>query len=130
MNTDTPDGVWEGIETCPMHQAEADMSCQVCSDEMTARTARLEQMQAECAQRMKGLSQAGVGFPHAAADHIRLETLIDMILTGRSAFVFEGESGRRLIETLKSMQRDHITPAKPGLTVVRGNGGIPKEPRP
>ena len=134
MRTDSADALWDGVPLCPLHTSdtpghdqEADPECDGCVKEMEARSAVIDNLQREAQKRMDGLRQAGLQFPPQAVDHIRLELLIDSIIHGRNAYLFEGEAGRRLVETMKAMQREHtsqtIAPDK-RLTVVR-NGQRP-----
>lgn len=126
METKDPNDIWAGITLCAAHPSDADTDCDYCQNEMTARGAVIEQMQAEAAHRLKGLSQSGVDYPTYAIDHIRLELLIEVMIGGRNSYLFEGEAGRRVIEHMKVLQRETtrqtLAPEK-RLTVI--NNGRP-----
>jgi hypothetical protein len=96
------------IENCPVHphQFDPDEDCDGCKKEVTARTARIEQLQAEAQQRVAGLARQGVGFPAQALDSLKVDILWHTIFQGRQAFLAEEELGRQAIELIKSIQSD------------------------
>lgn len=126
MDIESPEAIWDGIETCPVHAVQWDEDCSGCEAEATARGAVIEQMQAEAAQRVKGLARAGVPFSQMAIDMIKVQIIWENIFTGRQAYLAEGEMGRRALQMMKAIQSDvsrrELAPEQ-RLTVVKNHHG-------
>jgi hypothetical protein len=122
------------IENCPVHPHQfeepdehGNIECEGCTNEIAARTAAIEQMQAEAQQRVAGLARSGVGFPHQALDAIKVDIIWGALFTGRQAYLAEEELGKRALDMVKAMQSDvnraQLTqPMQGGLHVVNGKG--------
>jgi hypothetical protein len=123
------------IENCPVHPTQFDLDehgnsgCEGCTNEIAARTAEIEQLQAECQQRVAGLAREGIGFPHQALDALKVDIMWGAMFQGRMAYEAETELGKRALDMIKAMQSDAnkarlMQPAQQGgLHVVKNGKG-------
>lgn len=127
MDYNDPNAIWAGVVPCMVHQ-HMDEDCEGCTNEVSARGARLEQMQAEAGDRLNGIArQGGPQMPPSVIESARLEVLLDSLFTNpKDRLRYEGEVGRRVMLSIKHMQEQT---KQPTLHVARGplgKNGIPK----
>lgn len=118
MKYDDPNDIWEGITPCAVHLHHAE-DCEACVAEMSARSARVDQMSADGARLMADIArQGGPGMPPWFQMEARLDVLIDTILSDpKDRLKFEGEVGRRLMKVIKQVHAETKQP-----TLVGANG--------
>lgn len=112
MKYDNPSDIWIGIQSCPEHPDAVSEECEGCDAELTARSARIEQMAAAAQDVLKDITtRGGPSMPPTFLIDTRLEVLIDSVLTEpRDRMRFEGEVGRRAMLVIKQVQQQHKSP--------------------
>lgn len=108
LNYEHPDAIWEGIVACPVHTDVMDEdNCLACEGEFTARNARMEQIIAESQDRQQAIvTNGGPQMPDSLVMQARMEVLIDSVFTNsRDRLKYEGEVGRRIMGSIKEMQK-------------------------
>lgn len=128
----TPDALWASVIPCEDHPMGVEFApnewagCDGCQAEQTARSAVIDQMQAEASERVAGLAQQGAQMPPWVMLEARIDVLLDTVFRDpRNRTLYEGEVGRRIMLSVLDMQRQMREPQKPVLHVARGNQGIP-----
>lgn len=114
MDYENPEAIWANVPVCAAHpmgwqfQPGEQDDCEGCQNELAARGAVIDQMQAEGQSRSKGLAQSGVQIPMDMMNAIKMDLIVDTMFGGdmRNRFLFEGEFGRRVLNTLKQLQSD------------------------
>lgn len=115
MKYDEPNDIWDGITPCQAH-LHHDSTCDACGAEMTARSARVDQMSADSSKLLADIQRhGGPGVPPEFIMQVRLEVLIDsVIIDPKDRMKFEGEVGRRVMRVVKDV---HAQTTKPQLHV-------------
>lgn len=113
-----------GITECAVHTQHMDEDCEFCEAEFEAKNAVSVEITKMVQQGVKDLAHEGVQMPPFLVTNVRLELLIDSIISDRNRLHYEVEVGRRLFhsvqETKKDVMRQKIqVPGKGGLTVMR-----------
>lgn len=114
MDYSDPHAIWTNITQCKQHPVCRPDDCEHCANEITARSAVIDQMGAEAQDRLQGIAkQGGPQMPPYVVLEARLEVLIDSILNTnpRQRMEFEGEVGRRVLLQIKSMQEQVKQPS-------------------
>lgn len=124
-----------GIVECAAHTTAMDEDCEFCHAEFEAKNAISEEITQKVHAGVKDLAREGVQMPSGLVLSVRLELLIESILSDRNRLHFEVEVGRRLHhsvqETKKDVTRSKLAgnhPGSGGLQVVSGSG-MPKRRR-
>lgn len=119
-----PEDPFAGIVECAAHAREMDEDCSYCEAEFSAKNEVSGILSKKVEDGFKDLIREGVQPPGGLIASIRLELLIDSILTSRNRLHFEVECTRRLLhsvnETKKDLLRQKITGGKgQGLHVIK-----------